>query len=244
MEVAVARTDRPDESIKEIYARKEYLAAYSEHTDLRVERDPHAAIGGMWEEIGNLQFAFVVNHGLLPHDRLLDIGCGTLRGGRHFIRYLDAGNYAGMDISVKAIEYGQSLVRAEGLSEKQPRLLCSRNLNFDEFRGETFGFLLAQSVFTHLMPEHIEECFQHVGSIMSRESKFFFTFQQTSAFRQVGLKDFQYPFSFFGSLAAKQGFTLEDCSEEYAHPRGQKMAKLSRPKSSSAPSSPTVSPAT
>jgi hypothetical protein len=98
--------DRPlstsdvDKRIEQLYKQKKYLAAYSEHTNIRVELNPHLAVGGMWEEIGKLQLDFLVNQGLRPTHKFLDIGCGTLRGGRHFIRYLDAGNYAGRGNSV------------------------------------------------------------------------------------------------------------------------------------------------
>ena len=56
-------------------------------------------IGGHWEALGKLQFDYLVANGLKPGHRLLDIGCGTLRGGRHFIRYLAPGGYTGIDIS-------------------------------------------------------------------------------------------------------------------------------------------------
>lgn len=81
--------------------RSDHLARYARHTDRRVELDPKAAIGGMWEEIGQLQIDFLKSEGLLPAHRLLDIGCGTLRGGRHFIGYLDAGRYTGTELSAK-----------------------------------------------------------------------------------------------------------------------------------------------
>lgn len=220
-----------DKRIERLYKREGYLDAYSEHTNIRVERDPHVAVGGMWEEIGKLQFDFLVNNGLQPHHRLLDIGCGTLRGGRHFIKYLNAGNYSGIDISPEAIEYGKQLVEQEGLSEKQPRLLVSRNkdLRFQEFDGEVFDYLLAQSVFTHLKPEHIEECFQYIGRIMNQDSIFFFTFSaEALEFKQTGLKGFRYPFSFFQSLADEYRFNLKDRSRDYEHPRGQHMAMLSK----------------
>lgn len=55
------------------------------------------AVGGMWKEIGRLQFDFLVAHGLAPSHLLLDMGCGTLRGGLHFIRYLEPGHYWGVD---------------------------------------------------------------------------------------------------------------------------------------------------
>ena len=216
--------------VEGLYRQKGYLAAYSEHTDLRVALNPHEAVGGLWEEIGKLQFNFLINHGLLPTHKFLDIGCGTLRGGRHFIKYLGAKNYAGLDISRKAVEYGKALVREEGLADKQPRLLISKNrdLTFKEFSGETFDYLLAQSVFTHLMPQHIEECFQNIGGIMGAQSTFFFTFHEGPAFLQLGLKDFSYPLSFFESLAEKYRFRLADYSAEYDHPRDQKMVGLSK----------------
>jgi hypothetical protein len=54
-------------------------------------------IGGMWEEIGRLQFNFLRQQGLTPSHCLLDIGCGALRGGVHFITYLEPGHYLGLD---------------------------------------------------------------------------------------------------------------------------------------------------
>jgi hypothetical protein len=38
-------------------------------------------VGGMWEEIGKLQFDFLVQQGLKPSHCFLDIGCGSFRGG-------------------------------------------------------------------------------------------------------------------------------------------------------------------
>ena len=89
-----------------------------------------------------------------------------------------------IDISTKAIEYGRRLIEEEDLAEKHPRLVVSRNKNlkFDEFRGECFDYLLAQSVFTHLKPEQIEECFEHVGALMHEGSAFFFTFYEGERF--------------------------------------------------------------
>ena len=63
-------------------------------------------VGGMWEEIGRLQFEFLRARGLKPRHRLLDIGCGSLRGGIHAINYLETGNYYGLDINLSLIEAG------------------------------------------------------------------------------------------------------------------------------------------
>ena len=81
--------------------------------------------------IGQLQFNFMVSAGLEPRHAMLDVGCGTLRGGRHFIDYLDTGRYTGIDISPKAIEFGHTLVAEEGLAEKRPRLLLNEEKRLD-----------------------------------------------------------------------------------------------------------------
>lgn len=98
-------------SRRALYEQDDYLSAYSQDTDRRVERDPYDAVGGLWQQMGQLQFDFLVRQGLKPEHRLLDIGCGTLRGGRHFIRYLNPGNYTGMDISPKALDFANQLIK-------------------------------------------------------------------------------------------------------------------------------------
>jgi len=220
--------------VKELYESRDYLDAYSEHTDLRVAADFRAAVGGRWEELGSLQLDFLVKNGLRPHHRMLDIGCGTLRGGRRFIRYLDAGGYTGTDISAKAIEAARRLVEDEGLETRRPRLLLSshKDLKFEEFAPETFDYLLAQSVFTHLKTEHIEECFRNVGRIMRPDALFFFTYYEGSSSGSRGRKTFEYPFAFFESLAEIHGFELTDRAADYPHPSGQRMSGLRRSRAS------------
>jgi SAM-dependent methyltransferase len=218
-----------DSRIRQLYDSRPYLEAYAEHTDQRVAADPHEAVGGSWEEIGRLQFDYLVANGLQRDHALLDIGCGTLRGGRHFIRFLAPRRYTGIDLSEKAIQWGLELVRAEGLGERQPRLILntSKDLRFAPFAGERFDFLLAQSVFTHLMPEHIEECFAHIGVVMHGRSVFFFTFREGVEFKRAGFKDFDYPFAFFENLAARRGFAIIR-RDDYRHPRKQVMVEIKK----------------
>ena len=118
-------------------------------------------------------------------------------------------------------------LEAETLAAQQPRLVLNadRDLRFAPFAGERFDLLLAHAVFTHLMPEHIEECFAHVGAIMHTESVFFFTFRQAAAYRRATFKDFDYPFGFFETLAARNGFAIA-LRNDYYHPRRQAMAVL------------------
>jgi hypothetical protein len=143
---------------------------------------------------------------------------------------LNTGNYSGLDISAKTIEYGKRLVEQEGLSGKHPRLVLSWNkdLKFNEFDGELFDYLLAQSVFTHLKSNHISEAYQHISRIMKQDSVFFFTFNKGRKHRQIGRKDFSYPLSFFQCLADEYGFNLTERSRDYPHPHKQHMVEMRR----------------
>lgn len=50
-------------------------------------------VGGCWDEIGKLQFDFMLKEGLKPEHYFLDVACGSLRAGLHFIPYLEVGHY-------------------------------------------------------------------------------------------------------------------------------------------------------
>ena len=113
------------EAQKRFYDGKEYLDGYIAHTDARVAENPQTAIGGNWEKIGRLQFDFLKEAGLRPENRMLDVGCGTLRGGRHFIRYLNEGNYTGIDISPACLEAANALLKKENLTVKRTNLVLN-----------------------------------------------------------------------------------------------------------------------
>lgn len=194
-------------------------------TDALVDIDPRIAIGGLWDEVGKQQFDFLVRQGLTRTSSILDIGCGTLRAGRFFIEFLEPKLYFGFDLSEKAIRFGKSLVEDLELSGKMPSLskVDEHGLRFVAYQGMTFDFLLAQSVFSHLKEEQISVCLQNVGSVMNAGSRFFFTYHPGPKIRRRGQIDFEYPHSFFEALAKENRLALVDVSNEYSHPRGQRM---------------------
>jgi len=84
----------------------------SKYVDSHLDRDfskgdvHRRVVGGMWDEIGQLQFDYIKAKGHKPSDSLIDIGCGSFRGGTHFIPFLNKGKYFGFDINYKLIEAG------------------------------------------------------------------------------------------------------------------------------------------
>jgi cyclopropane fatty-acyl-phospholipid synthase-like methyltransferase len=204
----------------------EYLEEYCEYINKRLGEDPKEAIGGLWRELGNLQFNFLVKKGLKPDNTLLDVGCGTLRGGRKFIDYLDPQKYYGIDISAKAIMLGVDSISSEKFAYKMPRFIVNKDLKFREFNREIFDYILAQSVFTHLPKECIEECFENIKFVMHNKSKFYFTFFYETKYKRGRNYKFRYPLKYFKSLAKRYGYKIKDLSSEYLHPRGQWMIEM------------------
>lgn len=125
-------------------------------------------VGGMWEEIGTLQFDYMVNIGLTPEMYLLDVGCGCLRGGIHFIQYLAPSHYFGIDISQQALDAGYKYELGElGLQQKLPyeNLLCTGEFDARRF-GITFDKAIAQSLFTHLPLNQIRLCLTRLADVV------------------------------------------------------------------------------
>ena len=133
------------------------------------------AVGGMWEEIGQLQFEFLVGQGLRPEHYLLDMGCGSLRGGVHFIKHLEPGHYFGIDRNASLLAAGQSELERAGVTGKRPTLATR-----DDFAavnlGQSFDFAIAQSLFTHLPFNSIVRCIAEVGRVLEPGGRFFATF--------------------------------------------------------------------
>jgi len=208
------------ESVRSLYEDLGHMAAYSKRVDLRVENNPLTANGGRinnWERGGSKQLEFLVSKGLTPRHRLLDLGCGTLRAGRQFIPYLERGNYTGIDISQRAIEYGRGLVKRERLLKKDPHLVVNQSLDlkFDDLQGNTFDYIIARSVFTHLPSEFIEECFEYLHRIMDEDARFYFTYFCSESYLQTSRGGYRYPFSYFEELAQRHGFHAVECSQDW-----------------------------
>lgn len=133
------------------------------------------SVGGRWEEIGKLQFDFLRDQGLQPGHRFLDVGCGALRGGMHFVPYLDAGQYYGIDRSQRLLDAGTQQLREANLEDRRPTLVRIEDFGLERL-GKRFDYALAQSVFTHLPVNLIARCLVNVDRVLLPGGVFFATF--------------------------------------------------------------------
>src|SRR6202023_2729991 len=83
-----------------------------------------------FEDGGRRQFVALLNEGLCPESKVLDVGCGCLRTAYWLIRFLDPGRYHGIEPVRRRVEYGlHHLFTPELLTAKQPQF--DFNTHFD-----------------------------------------------------------------------------------------------------------------
>jgi SAM-dependent methyltransferase len=194
------------------------------------------AIGGKWDELGKLQFDYMVEHGMRPEHTLLDVGCGPLRGGVNFIRYLDAGNYTGVEKDPRKLAAGRDVeLPAYGLVEKRPRLVVMESFDFPAL-GRSYDYAIAQSVFTHLPINKIIRCVVQIDRVLRPGGQFYATFyenpdgkrnlepveQRPGLWTNFDEDFFHYDFATFEWIADGTGLSVEYLGE-WNNPRNQRM---------------------
>jgi SAM-dependent methyltransferase len=128
---------------------------------------------GYWEELRRYQMTALKTFGMMPHHRLLDIGCGPLQGGIAFIRYLDTGNYTGIDINQKSLDTGLQLIEEAGLSSKKPVLLRSDSFGRNELAERQFDYLWCSQMLYHLDEGLLEKLFAQVAKFLLPDGRFY-----------------------------------------------------------------------
>lgn len=119
--------------------------------ELLVE-EHHSNYGEPWAG-GRDVFEFLANaSALTPRDQVLEIGCGTLRVGLHFIRFLDAGRFHCLEQDelslMAALRYE---LPSQGLLYKRPLIVRGGDMDFSKF-GDTvmYDLIYASAAFIHI----------------------------------------------------------------------------------------------
>ena len=197
--------------------------------DPRQHREFIGGGGDMWGRIGRLQLAFMIAQGLRPAHVFLDIACGSLRGGIHFIPYLDAGHYLGIEREAVLVERGVAVELGQAAAAaKQPEFVISGSFEFERFSRRP-DFALAQSLFTHLTPDDIRLCLRRLRDWSPRTIFYATFFERTERNRnKINPSEshpnlgFVYTREELESFGRSAGWT-PDCIGDWGHPRGQQM---------------------
>jgi ABC-type polysaccharide/polyol phosphate transport system ATPase subunit/SAM-dependent methyltransferase len=133
------------------------------------------SVGGAWDEIGTLQFEFLKRQGLQPSHALLDVGCGSLRGGVHFMRYLEPGRYFGIDCSEPLIRAGIEIeLPAVNVDPSRGTFIVNDNFQLDGV--PPLDFALAQGLFPEVPLGTVITCIAAVVRRLAPGGRFYVTY--------------------------------------------------------------------
>lgn len=191
-------------------------------------------VGGSWEQIGKLQFDFLISHGLKPHHVLLDIACGSLRAGGLLIPYLDAGNYLGIERHKALIDAALEQELDQNIIEqKKPEFVISSEFEFHKFSKKP-DFCIAQSIFTHLNSRLINQCLHNLAQFSKPGCLIYATFFESKTLAVMpylnvlrpshSWRMFLYTRRQMLAFGTKNGWTPNYIGD-WQHPRNQKMVE-------------------
>lgn len=198
------------------------------------DSDYRLAVGPpeVYDIMGAMQFNLLTFFGLRDYHFLLDVGCGSLRGGRLFIPYLLPKHYFAIEpyrqLIQKGIEHelGKDIVKI-----KKPTFSNEKNLTFSVF-GRKFDFILATSIFTHTSQKQMRKCFDEAKKTMKSNSIFCASFLDNGKDYNGNkwaphFKPISYTSEFIKKTAREYKFFCKII--DWPHPYGHKWAIIVNP---------------
>jgi hypothetical protein len=179
-----------------------WVAGHGE--DLAYDRDSFATRGlELWRQI--------LDFGLKPDMRCVDYGCGSLRLGQHAMRYLEPGNYCGIDVTDSFIHEGLKLIDPKLLEEKPPWLAVIDDAIIAELRDWQPNFIFSNAVLQHVPPDELATYFGRLGAMMGPGAQAFILFIAAPKLKRVKAMNWAYPPDFLRDAvaAAAPGLNVE-----------------------------------
>jgi SAM-dependent methyltransferase len=164
-----------------------------------------------WATQRRFQFEFLTSNGLRPEHRLLDIGCGTLRGGIPLIEYLNAGNYTGVEVRATVLEEARKELAESGLDHKDPVLIHAEDPAQIE-SGEPFDLVWAFMVLIHMPDEVVDGYLRLVSQRMAESGEFYgnVALGERAEGRWQGFPVVFRPHDFYQRAAAAHGLRMNE----------------------------------
>jgi cyclopropane fatty-acyl-phospholipid synthase-like methyltransferase len=164
---------------------KEYLIAKTSNPNItfsklewekiacKVEKgEAHETLGGVlkngspWAKAGAAKFKLFKSILKLPRtDRVLDYGCGTLRLGVHFIKYLNPNCYMGLDLIPEFIEVGKKLLGTKLFAAKTPELARIDELSLAAAENFSADAIISSDVAFHIHPDEAPDYFSKLSRV-------------------------------------------------------------------------------
>jgi hypothetical protein len=177
-----------------------------------------------YETMGRSQFEMLRFWGLREDHHLLDIGCGSLSGGRFAIRFLAPGHYCGIEPQQWLIDEGvRHQLGPAALASKRPEFSNDTGFNLSLF-GRQFDFMVAHSILSHTSQAQMRRVFIEAEKVMPAGAIFLASYVEGesdySGAEWVYPGVSRYTFATVESLAREHG--LECALANWPHPGRQR----------------------
>ncbi|MBF0476514.1 MAG: class I SAM-dependent methyltransferase [Deltaproteobacteria bacterium] len=162
--------------------------------------------------VGTILTTGIRNNGLLPHHKILDIGCGNGRLAEKLTEYLsEEGEYFGFDISATLIEASKAKISAP-------------NFHFSLSEGETFpfpdnhfDFIVLFSVFTHLHAPTISSFLKEIHRLLKNTGVCLATVIINNDIDQDAgdIQRMKHNYTFIEHLTSEQGLVIDSVQQKW-----------------------------
>jgi len=143
--------------------------------------------------VGLEPFAIIVKHGLAPHHSCVDYGCGMLRIGMHAIRFLDRGNYWGLDITDRFFRDGLELMEQDLIESKAPHLRVIEESVIAALERTPPDFLFSNAVLKHVPPFELDGFFDNFMRLVGPRTRAIIFFEEAPEQRRTAGVTWAYP---------------------------------------------------
>ena len=193
--------------------------------------------GGGFESVGRQFIRYFIELGdLRPDDRVLDVGCGIGRMAVPLTDYLSPrGEYRGFDVVRRGIRWCRTRISRDFRNfhfqhvdvynkTYNPRgMLRARDFHFP-FESACFDFVLATSVFTHMLPADMAHYFAEVSRVLRPGGRCLLTFflvnEESEAAIRGGHSTLDFKYKLDGCLTTNEDYPEAAVAYDEALVRG------------------------
>lgn len=152
------------------------VAIWARLTDEGQAGHVHTVPDPAYLEGGAAQYRYLLAAGVHPEHRLLDYGCGPMRGGLHLARYLRPGNYVAADISANMLRRGVFLLTQAGVSRNTFHVIRVRSPRLEELEGFSFEWIFSHSALQYVSDTDFETILRALRGLLAEDGQLHFTF--------------------------------------------------------------------
>jgi hypothetical protein len=209
---------------------------------------PHFSLGenlpeDFWQA-GSVKAAYYIRKmALAPSHRVIEYGCGSLRIGGHFVRFLEPGNFYGFDVIDGFFEMGKKLIGADLLAAKRPRLAVIAPDAIADAAAFGADHIFSAAVCIHVHPDELQTYFANLTRLASRPgANVFFNVAVADAVVRIRPDSWAHPLSFYktampelelvdvslGKEHDKTGHTIRNAELHFRRPSPTSFGKTMR----------------